>query len=680
MKVRITPCTECRKYRRKCIRDNLSNRCTRCIKFDKACVQPIKNGNGNSSLLDDKDDLDLVDLKHNVQQLEQAIQQFENQLNHLRMIRNNDNSKRHDALLADPMIQNLFYQWKFKIKNGIFEIETGIRNVGDLLSYNKQSISYLSPLSSSGSRSSSSNSNDTSSLSSKTDIYCGESTLLLNFSLNNKEGTTPFMFRLFAQFFKHSNFKTKDSNAFLLPRAFIFEPFLVVNQLVEIYFKCLNVYHPFLHEATFRARFLKLQNPLADIVTLCICCNVCSSVCRHVPYDARDKRSLADFFYSNAKSILLDQFDQIEKRLENVICINLLSQYLHMTIRYFEYRRLISMAYQICLDLKDYYNLSSERVSENNDHSSIAENAKQFTTNIDKTLFIRHLTIISMQLQLINYITGEAIDAFSLCFPSWKFLSDEPEFTQKLMQSRNWVLTLFNHPFISKFMEQLCNIHFGKTCTLSFESIVRLEAIFKEWASTLPDDFRICDDLKDFDKCKKAIDETSDLILLITFLGFHSFHINFYAYLLQPIAHGPNEQILNYVEQYSLNQSLQSCYLLNYTIQRIFALKRNQSACVYECITSHFIFRAIDILGILALSSNPNVTKAARETMKICLNIIETFKFIHDLHASSKVQLITTTGIHEFINGSVVDLDHYSQYPYPWIALIYDVSYFIGTT
>lgn len=48
--------------------------------------------------------------------------------------------------LSNTMIQSLFQNWKISIKNGSFQIETGIRNISELLQFDP-TISYLSPLS-----------------------------------------------------------------------------------------------------------------------------------------------------------------------------------------------------------------------------------------------------------------------------------------------------------------------------------------------------------------------------------------------------------------------------------------------------------------------------------------------------------------------------------------------------
>lgn len=60
-------------------------------------------------------------------------------------------------------------------------------------------------------------------------------------------------------------------------------------------------------------------------------------------------------FFEKAYNTILDQFDVPEKRLENVMSINMLSSYMSANFKYKEGDELIAIAYQICLDLKNEF-------------------------------------------------------------------------------------------------------------------------------------------------------------------------------------------------------------------------------------------------------------------------------------------------------------------------------------
>lgn len=97
-----------------------------------------------------------------------------------------------------------------------------------------------------------------------------------------------------------------------------------------------------------------------------------------------------------------------------------------------------------------------------------------------------------------------------------------------------------------------------------------MEDVVKEWTSNDPNNLLIEEDLFDVEKCKAAIDKETDCIKLITFIHFHALLMTMYICLLQPIALGVNnEQILSFVQQRSLDNSLKGCRLLIYAVHRI---------------------------------------------------------------------------------------------------------------
>lgn len=117
----------------------------------------------------------------------------------------------------------------------------------------------------------------------------------------------------------------------------------------------------------------------------------------------------------------------------------------------------------------------------------------------------------------------------------------------------------------------------GRTCTLSLEAIVRLEAVLQEWAASLPAEFRLCNDLYDKEACFKAIDQTTDSVVLITFIHFHIFHVSNYSCLLQPKSlHGETQQqLLSWVQEHALQKALKSCQLALYAIHRLTMAETN---------------------------------------------------------------------------------------------------------
>lgn len=685
---------ECRKHRRKCIRNN-SSICDRCERLGKLCVQPSQSA---TSYSENEDNASVDQLREEVEMLEWAIQQMEQQMRSLSCRSNNSDSISAMTRFNDPynsplyndMLKNLMHSWQFQIKNGTFQIETGIRNVSDLLSFqfNTSSIPYLSPLSSASSSStfsvSSGGSSDINSYDEVEQYRGAESGLLLQFG---QESEGYFTFKLLTSYAKRS---LPDKVTLSLPCALLLNPAEVIDQIITTYFRCHNTYQTIIHENSFMEKYRNLQDPLTDLITLSICCYTCSTPCLHLAFTPPERRDMADYFYSKAKSIILDQFDDPDKRLENVISINLISKYMHMTLKFKECKRLITIAYQICMDLRDVYEpkengptcLAGEMHHPQRPEQQITtkyiklKTPTQPTKDIDHVLYSRHVTLTMCIRRFMDFISNSIVDDSCFHFPTWLYAEDESETTKRMMQSQNWVLGFFNLPFISAFMVQVHKIHVGKTCTLTFESIVRLEDIINEWSNAMPEEFRLCADLKNEQLCREAIAKTNDVIKLASFVHFHVFMIGIYSCLLQPIALGTeNDQLLSYVQQHSLQSSLTSCRLLIHTIHKLSTAK-DTSNCHYTLAASDFLYHAIDVLILLSLSPNGHVAKEARAILKECLAEIDCMPYMKDHHVPRNLSPIHL-GLIDFNDPTSINLEFYDKYPQPWFAMMYDASHFI---
>ncbi|KAL7312429.1 hypothetical protein PS15m_008189 [Mucor circinelloides] len=707
MKVRCIPCTECRKHRRKCVRPDLNRKCSRCERLGKLCQQPTNQDDhwydtySADGQLQDHQDIDA--LKDQVRQLEEAVYFMEEQLQFYRSKSRNlisdssnnqslvQNDKQPLSELSSSMIQGLFHNWKVRIENGSFQIETGIRNISELLQFDP-TVSYLSPLggfrykSTSSSSSSSSSSMSCSSFSDCDDMsgsyYRGCSAeFVMSFGKEGTGSLIPFTIKVLTRCIK-----TKPANppsTLLLPNKLLLDPNGLVDQLLTNYFTCHNVYNPLVHEPTYRAKLANVEDPLTDLITLGICAYVCSTPCRHLQFSPRERRSMGDFFHAKARNIILDQFDQPEKRLENVIGINLLIQYMHITLKFAECRQLVSMAYQILLDLRNEYPefraTGPNACFESSPHSGhyTYTNDQEPITDVEKMLFTRHVTISTSISRLMDYIADDIQDSECFHFPVWKYVDDECEETKRFVRSQNWIINLYNHEFVMHFVKQIHRVHVGRTCTLSFESIVRMEDVMKEWARSIPDEFRLCDDLYDEELCFKAIDQATDSILLTNFIQFHIFHVSTYSCLLQPKSMADYaQQILSWVQEHSLAMALKSCRLLLYAIHRLAVA--DTSSCNYILSASEFLFHALDVLVLLALSPNKQIAKEARSMMKSCLNELDSIKFMQG-HQVPPEDLASplTKNMFNIMNGCKFDVDYYDQFPHPWFAMMYDASHFI---
>lgn len=98
----------------------------------------------------------------------------------------------------------------------------------------------------------------------------------------------------------------------------------------------------------------------------------------------------------------------------------------------------------------------------------------------------------------------------------------------------------------------------------------------------------------------------------------------------------------------------------------------------YILSASEFLFHALDVLVLLALSPNKQIAKEARSMMKSCLNELDSIKFMQG-HQVPPEDLASplTKNMFNIMNGCKFDVDYYDQFPHPWFAMMYDASHFI---
>lgn len=366
------------------------------------------------------------DLQIEAVQLEWAIEQMKIQMESLSCRSSNS------ALICQSKdFQEPSYQWKMQLKNGNFQIETGIKSITDLLKFQTNELLYLSPFSSG-----SSSFGDSSTYSIVDSVYSddiyrgGESGLILKFG---SEQSIPFTVKILTESAKKQNLRPAT---LLLPRILRLNSIAVMDQLIQIFFSCHNLYKAVLHEHSFMKKYNQLSDPMTDLLSICLCAYVCSSPCEHLYYTPSERRQLADYFFEQAKSIILDQFDLPEKRLENIIGINLLTKYMHMTLKYDQCQRLNALAYQICLDVRD---------------QPPELTAYLLDDELYKMLYTRHATITARTRRILDSISGTATESSFFLLPEWVIMPDEPEETKRYVRAQNMLLDLYNHPFVDSF-------------------------------------------------------------------------------------------------------------------------------------------------------------------------------------------------------------------------------------
>ncbi|KAI8095012.1 uncharacterized protein B0P05DRAFT_461615 [Gilbertella persicaria] len=633
---------ECRKNRRKCIRIDSNSPCERCKDLGKECVEALVKATMKAKGLSESA-YNAHNLQDQVKQLEMEVQHIEAEMKRLSNRSNNKLVPMGQQYLPPS---DLFYKWKFKIKDGFFSIETGIQSISELIPLQSSSISYLSPIYSNNP---------------EENIYLGkDSNMLLSFHWEDVNCQAPhFTARIATRSFERK--KTSDPDETLLAETLFIDPRSTVHELVDAFFKCDIVYNSLVHESSFRAKLSILQDPLLDLTTLSICCYVCTTPCNDVAHSWRRKRHLADFFYVKAKSVFLDQFDDYEKRLENMVSVCLLSRYIHMTLRFSDCCRLLEMAFQISLDLHKDYNAYFE-----------SETDKEVTDHVDEALFSRCYYLIVNMRRVMQFIANESMNEPEFRYPRWQYLVDESEETRRYVRLQNWILSIVDHPFMSAFKKQIHRVHIGKVCTLSFESIVKADQVIQEWASSAPDEFRLFDDYFAVEACKEIICKIQDPILLVNFCNLHVLQLNINSSMLQPIAlNNESSQLAQCVLEHSLSRSLTGCRLLIYAIKQLFHACGNYTVLAFDNLLYTF-----DVLMLLSLSPNQQVAAEAKSMMKICFEEIKNIRFMQGISIPKETSPMASI-ITEQFKDKKFDVDYYDKYPHPWFAMMFDAIHVI---
>jgi hypothetical protein len=413
-KKKIILSIECRKRRRKCVRTSSDDICDRCKRLERECIDSEEELNYTGY------DKELPLLQQQVAQLSFLIDQMEKEAYNLSQLTNrnkSDNDDDSDKQLTAASVTNRISKnpnskpWKLSFSDGMLHIETGIRSINDLM-MQFSPIQYLSPLS----------------LATK-----NEKDLTFQFSTGNVIRFMPLTIKLLVKCISRSFV----SVPFLLP-SIDNSPLLstninhVADELVRMYFLCRNTYRPMIHERSFMEHYQSLQSPLDSLVSLCICCYVSATPCNHTSHDSNKFRQLADFFYNLAKTKLMGQFDETEKRLENLVAINLLSDYMHITLQLDDFKNLVTLGHRICMDLEPWYKATEDQ-----------------GVTVERALYCRHFSRICCSQSLLSLITNEPMHHLTTVYPEWLVMYDDSLAVVETIGRQNYLLGLYNHPYLS---------------------------------------------------------------------------------------------------------------------------------------------------------------------------------------------------------------------------------------
>ncbi|KAI8889150.1 hypothetical protein K501DRAFT_329267 [Backusella circina FSU 941] len=628
---------ECRQRRRKCVRDSVYDICIRCKRLEKECISSEEESDCSEY------DNDIPILQKQVEELHLLLQEMENELYSLSACTSDSSDYDHDSDDNKQMIINSsIYNnannnkhnnnkpWKVMFHNGSLRIETSIRSVSDLLM-------QCSPSWYPSSFQPSTFSED-------------DDDLMVRFDPGKTIRFVPLSIKLMVKCIA----PTPNPIPLLLPA--VFDVGSVVDELISIYFNCRNTYKPLIHEKTFMEYYRRLSSPLDSLVCLSICCTVCATPCNHIAHDPYKFRQLGDHFYALAKAKLMNQFDEPSKRLENLISINLLSEFIIATLKLEDFKNFVTIGYRICLDLESWF-----------------ESTKDQGNTVERMLYSRHFMNIFLSQGLLSLITNEPMHYLSITYPEWLLADDDTPQTAHYVAIQNYLVKLQNNSYLNKIRAQIHHQLKGEAFSLKFESIIRLDDVLKEWWKSVPPEYYVCENWLDLEEAKIAVEKCQVEEHLALFNYFVVSMIDIYSSLLQPnTLETKNDQILSVVQELALRRCLHGCQLLICSQIKCTLLSDTRS-CHSILAVNEYLFHTLDALIIMIFSTNYTIRTAAQEMLKQTHDMIDSVHFLksHKVEAVHSPLLASVKA--KDINS--IDISEYFNYPQPWYALLSDLAH-----
>lgn len=399
----------CKKRRRKCYRRTGSTVCVLCEKLGFECDALEE---GHVDVDSEHDDMIAVDGSEELRYWQDQMLELQLELRRLEaeklQLLNATTAWRNNNEAVNQMLPR--FGWRMSINNGYIRLETGIKNISELLSSIQPSLYHsLSPFGSSCSFS-------------EPLSFEGHSCSFI-----------PAFVRLMSQWQNekaHIRYPSQiEQIAFINIRQ-------LTDKLVDIYFEKFNPVRPYIHAPSFLTYYKTLKNPLDSEVTLAICTYVCISPWSGLRFSPAEKRQIADFFYSKCKERLLDFLDDDTPRpLEALVAVNLLQPYILLArLCISEARRLLTMSYLIANDLKGIYNDPE-------------------TPLVERAIFQRNYLHAYSALRFLDYaVEGKYTDDLDVPYSNLLVIPDESQATRDYLQVYNEIFRFLTSPFLKEIM------------------------------------------------------------------------------------------------------------------------------------------------------------------------------------------------------------------------------------
>ncbi|KAF7720959.1 hypothetical protein EC973_005672 [Apophysomyces ossiformis] len=633
---KATAIKDCRKHRRKCVKPSRDEPCVRCARLQYPCVSASDT---ESEETFEEDSLDgnneMNAMWDQVQQMREIMSQLELQMQQTKLIGPNnllplspasdvdtdtETETDSDSMSWSYMSAHPDYQWEISVVDGKFRLETPIQSVHEMLAYGRAAIRYLSPF---------------------RDLFQGTN---LVFEVSQTQGQfMSLLLKMIAQSARAVAALPPPPR----PKNLLESPRVVIDTLVDIYFSCQNQVLPFVDETSYMAHYAKVRDPTTCPITMAICVNVATSVCKHVPFNTAERRRIAEYFFEIAENLLYDIMDDPDRRLESIISIHLLCSFLRNTLRTAKSRKISSMALMICEDLSQNDNFASET---------------------EKVLHARHYFIailIQRFLELVLERTDDERRTYILAEiapVAVRPLPGDSPMAAKWLKIIHLTLDLMFTPCITTALRQICYMHLGQPGEFSLELLLQCEETSKKWWESLPEELRICEDpCASVETLTPKIMTCKDQTALVLFTIYQSALVGANGCLIQPKATPANADILPIFQERLFDASLRCSELVMIAIKRLEAM---ETVCHAN---NEFLFSVIETMNSLATSSNPNYVPRARDMLQRCIAELDRAHFMDGHRIPLSASPLKSS------LGTAAAFKVYSEYPSPRYAMVYDI-------
>ncbi|KAI8060205.1 hypothetical protein BC940DRAFT_371467 [Gongronella butleri] len=610
---------------------------------------------------------------------------------------------------AGGMLLEPGHEWKVRFVNGQWQIETGIRTLTELAQLQNMLYRHISPFQ---------------------DAPRALEIELAQLGGIGHQSVFRMSIRVARNHLLLPGNKTSSWSPSLVPPSLLTAPAHIIQRLVHMYFDKFHDVLPFVYKDAYMMHFYALKDPMQCPITMALCAYVCcghysgSNIDPIMPWfdDIKNRRAIAEYFYDHCRAVLDDIFDDPARRLETVMTINLLKRFLMNTLRISEMRKLESIAYMICMDLRAYYrnaiieqlpasatasraataafcNASPndgqppQRVSPMDaflasvasidpSRSSAPPQVPQMRVHDDRprvsaiehAVFARHYSFCAWSHVCLDFFNPDAPDIEGY-HKHWEFIPLQPlpgesPVLAKYLHVQNLYFSLVLEPTVYTMFERVQNALLGRRVAFDLEIFLRFQSSVKAWWDNLPPEFRLCDDPNDMQMVERAIQECTDDVKLVLFVFYLDVISSCYICLVRAKSlTDMDHNLIHIIHNQSIRASLDAAEMMMLVIKSL-----DGHVAYSQFLSDVFLFVAVDMLAHLAQFDDPGVVQQARAKLARCFSALDAADFM----AGHRVDSATSPLTKALLDSNATVFHLYNQYPHPRYALLYDMCRFLA--